>query len=73
MALEKQITEYEAYLEMRRRCSYEKDVSFPINLLMAWDEMRMRLNPNACLSYAQELILQAAAECAEIGAVESEV
>lgn len=56
MALEKK-TAYEAYMEMRRRCSYEKDVAFPINLLIEWDEMRMRLNPNARLSSAQELIL----------------
>lgn len=74
MALEKEITDYQAYLEMKNKCKYDTNVDqYPTTLLQEWDEMRLRLNPTARLSYAQELILQAAENNSEMVDEESKV
>ena len=48
----------DAYSEARRRscATNASEQSFPITLLIEWDEVRCKVNPHAELSYAQKLL-----------------
>ena len=58
MSTENTNSKYEAYYEMRRRCNDKESATYPVELLIKWDEVRLKLNPEAKLSYAQELLQQ---------------
>lgn len=52
----------EAYGSMRYKIGgvYSTALNYPIELLMEWDDTRMKLNPHAPLSYAQKLLSKSA-------------